>query len=287
MESPGEYLRREREQRGISLASIFEATRVPRNCLEALERDDYETLPHPTFVKGYIKSYCRHLGLDETDAVLRYELYLRESSERPQRNEHSLSIVKAETSSSLSGNSRNIYILIGVGLLMIVLFYMVSPGGGGRATAPEPVAAASDDATAGRDAAAKAEAVPETEKKAAQPARPGPVAAEEAVRKTARPGHRLTARATEEVWIQVSVDGDEPVDVLLKEGEAAAWEAEDGFSLVVGNAGGVSLTLDGEDLGPLGKSGHVAHLDLGGKAVAGPGMPVTGRDVETGTTIKP
>ena len=82
MESPGEYLKRERELRGTSLAAVYEAIRVPKKYLNALEADEYDALPHPTFVKGFIKSYCRHLGLDETEAVLKYEMYIRERAER-------------------------------------------------------------------------------------------------------------------------------------------------------------------------------------------------------------
>src|SRR5574340_341513 len=93
MESPGEYLKRERELRRASLTSLFEATRIPLKYLEAIEADDYESLPHPTFVRGFIKSYCKYLGLDETDAVLRYELYMKERSDKapePPRPAHTI-----------------------------------------------------------------------------------------------------------------------------------------------------------------------------------------------------
>lgn len=76
MESPGEHLKREREHRGVSLQKIFESTRVPMKYLEAIEADRIEGLPHPAFVKGFIRSYCKVLGLDENDAVLRYEVWL-------------------------------------------------------------------------------------------------------------------------------------------------------------------------------------------------------------------
>src|SRR3972149_10588943 len=76
MESPGEHLKREREHRGVSLQKICESTRVPMKYLEAIEADRVEGLPQPAFVKGYIRNYCKVLGLDENDAVLRYEVWL-------------------------------------------------------------------------------------------------------------------------------------------------------------------------------------------------------------------
>jgi len=46
---------------------MHEAIRVPIKSLEALEADRYDSLPHPAFVKGYIKACCKELGLDEND----------------------------------------------------------------------------------------------------------------------------------------------------------------------------------------------------------------------------
>jgi len=76
MESPGEHLKREREHRGVTLQMIFESTRVPMKYLEAIEADSVEGLPHPAFVKGFIRNYCKVLGIDDNDAVLRYEVWL-------------------------------------------------------------------------------------------------------------------------------------------------------------------------------------------------------------------
>lgn len=141
MESPGEYLKRERELRKVSLAAIFEATRVPMKCLEAIEADDYDQLPHPTFVKGFIKSYCKVLGLDETDAVLRYEIYLKERATQPEEGKpmpinkkKTVTISKPvqrpsahEAERQENNNKRNVFILLGVGVALIVLFYLASP----------------------------------------------------------------------------------------------------------------------------------------------------------------
>jgi transcriptional regulator with XRE-family HTH domain len=72
-DSLGNWLRRERLMREISLAEIAEVTRVPRASLEAIEADDYQRLPAPTFVKGFLRAYAGHIGLDPDDVLLRYE----------------------------------------------------------------------------------------------------------------------------------------------------------------------------------------------------------------------
>jgi cytoskeletal protein RodZ len=81
MDCPGEYLKRERKLREVSLDDISREIKVPVKLLRALEADDYSSLPHATFVKGFITAYCKSLGVDENDALLRYELYLQEIAE--------------------------------------------------------------------------------------------------------------------------------------------------------------------------------------------------------------
>jgi len=76
METFGEYLKRERTLRQINLKEISAATRINLNILKKIEADDFESLPSPTFVKGFIKAYAKYVGLRTQDAILRYEAYL-------------------------------------------------------------------------------------------------------------------------------------------------------------------------------------------------------------------
>ena len=68
----GESLREEREQRGVTLEAISEATKVSVRHLAALERDQDRDLPGGVFNRGFVQSYCRYLGLDEAAWVERY-----------------------------------------------------------------------------------------------------------------------------------------------------------------------------------------------------------------------
>ncbi|MGH8007480.1 MAG: RodZ domain-containing protein [Candidatus Binatia bacterium] len=70
--------------------------------------------------------------------------------------------------------------------------------------------------------------------------------------------HLLKVRAKEKTWLRVSIDGQQPPkDVLLEPGQETEWSAQQGFVLTLGNAGGIHITLDGEDLPPPGKPGQV------------------------------
>src|SRR5690606_23630718 len=63
MESIGQHLRRERELRQVSLEELAQTTRIPIKMLVHLEADRFDELPGEVFVRGFIKSYARAIGL--------------------------------------------------------------------------------------------------------------------------------------------------------------------------------------------------------------------------------
>jgi cytoskeleton protein RodZ len=69
----GEELQRERERQGVSLEAVAEGTKVQLRYLEALEADQFASLPGGVFNKGFVRSYCRFLGLDEDQWLARYD----------------------------------------------------------------------------------------------------------------------------------------------------------------------------------------------------------------------
>ena len=71
-ESLGEKLKQAREDRGISISEVAEQTRIAAHYLEAIEQDDYRTLPGGIFNKGFVKSFAKYVGVDEQDALQDY-----------------------------------------------------------------------------------------------------------------------------------------------------------------------------------------------------------------------
>ena len=81
-DSLGEFLRRERELRNISLDDVAERTKISRRYLEAIEEGHYDRLPGEAFVRGFIRAYARSVGLDPEDTLLFYA-QAREAQEPP------------------------------------------------------------------------------------------------------------------------------------------------------------------------------------------------------------
>lgn len=73
-ETFGQYLKRERESRSVSLEELSRATRISRPLLEALEKDDFHSFTKPEFIPGFLKGYARHLGLNSEEVLKRYHI---------------------------------------------------------------------------------------------------------------------------------------------------------------------------------------------------------------------
>jgi cytoskeletal protein RodZ len=62
-------MRGAREQRGVSLRQIAEATKLSVSALEALERNDISRLPGGIFSRAFVRSYAAEIGIDPEQAV--------------------------------------------------------------------------------------------------------------------------------------------------------------------------------------------------------------------------
>lgn len=68
----GEQLRRARSAKGVSLEEAAAATRVHVSSLKALEENNPEALPAPTFTRGFVRIYAAYLDLDPDEALRRH-----------------------------------------------------------------------------------------------------------------------------------------------------------------------------------------------------------------------
>jgi transcriptional regulator with XRE-family HTH domain len=76
-ETLGKYLRQQRESKKISLREVAKSTKVREHILKAIEEDQYHLLPPTTYVKGFLLSYAKYLGLNPKDVLLSYKRSLK------------------------------------------------------------------------------------------------------------------------------------------------------------------------------------------------------------------
>src|SRR5919109_2371087 len=69
----GETLREARMRRRIDMAEVESATKIRAKYLRALESEEWELLPGPTFVKTFLRTYAEYLDLDARLLVEEYK----------------------------------------------------------------------------------------------------------------------------------------------------------------------------------------------------------------------
>jgi Helix-turn-helix domain/Domain of unknown function (DUF4115) len=204
----GEFLRRERELRHISLDDVAERTKISRRYLEAIEEERYDRLPGETFVRGFIRSYAQSVGLDPEDTLLIYN---------HSRMVHDVASPRTEPLSPdrRAWHERFLLWLLVAGVVVVGGVLVSAVGLLDRPNAlhwaPSPR--------------------PET----AQMLSPGAPLI-------------LTVIADSDTWLRVTIDERESQDLLLRAGQSTKWIGRERFVLSIGNARATHLRLNGREL---------------------------------------
>jgi cytoskeleton protein RodZ len=143
----GATLRTARMSARIDVSEIEAQTKIRAKYLRALENEEWDLLPGPTFVRSFLRTYAQALGLDAKALVEEYRL----NYERP--SEAALEpIVSTPSSSPTRGRvparpSRGYMALVGIICVVIVLlvYGLLSEGGGGSSNAPTSTTAQTHD----------------------------------------------------------------------------------------------------------------------------------------------
>jgi hypothetical protein len=77
MPTLGEKLKAGRERRGATTSQAAAATRIMVQHIEAMESNQFQRIPAPTYAKGFIRMYATYVGLDPAPLVREYtEVYM-------------------------------------------------------------------------------------------------------------------------------------------------------------------------------------------------------------------
>lgn len=141
--SPGGQLQKARKERNLEIAAVAQQLNLSPGVVRALEADDYRMLPNATFVKGYLRSYARVVGIAGDDLVRAYETLTGRN--KPVVVEP---VAPPRIRESSNGLKYAIIALLVAGLLGLVLWLM--PGEPERTETPkaivtDPAALASAD----------------------------------------------------------------------------------------------------------------------------------------------
>jgi cytoskeletal protein RodZ len=278
MGSFGDKLKREREMRGVTLDEISESTKIARRHLEALETEDFRSLPGGVFNKGFVRAYAHFIGIDEDEAVADYAAISHEAP--PPEDQFPLE-VHEKPNRELNPRKSQMPIMAAAAVLVVVMagafVWRKHHSHGGMLPAVAASSAdTSDHAQAGDEStvqnpqeAARSErkskvvrvkeSVVErrTEEKTESAARGAAN-----VEKSLSPEHSffVIIKAKEDAWISVVADGRRVSRGILRADKQRFVRAARQIVLTTGNAGGIDVYFNGKAMGAIGNESEARTL---------------------------
>jgi len=245
----GEILKKRREELGIDIREAADALKISPEYLASIENDIFDKLPVAVYTIGYIRCYAKYLNVDAEPIIINFVSHL--------------TTPKPSTIIPVSSSKRKVPLYF-YGILVLVIGFLtfavytytvknrtdVMTAEKIRPSVEEkiPVPAARP-----ADAVAPVTVPVETKTEESKITEPVPTAPD-------KKAHQVVITASDTVWLQIRFEDGKIDEVLLRSGGSKRWEFDGTAMLKIGNAGGVSLKFDGNDLGIPGNTGQVLNL---------------------------
>jgi len=240
MESSGAKLKNARLQKGLSLEDVHKKTKIHLNILKALEEDSLVNFS-PVYIKGFLKIYCKFLGIDPRDCIPSYK--------EPAAEITRLSGSKEKPVASLKLPRWNFFLFKGIhikpkviGLAALIIILLVGLFNLGRFISIK----------ASRRLPKRIEPSAIVSPFKPHPKLPVVRLQNLAVIKIIT----LDIYAKDNCFIQAKCDGRIIFQNILKKGRSESWQAKEKIELSLGNAGAVELEVNGKRISGLGRKGQ-------------------------------
>jgi cytoskeletal protein RodZ len=241
----GETLATQRREAGLTIKQVSMQTRIRETVIRGIEHDDFSMCGGNFYARGHIRSISGVIGIDPEPLVREYD----DAHGSPE----ALSAVTAfEPEIPVRFRERrapNWSAAMAIALVFVVIYGLVRVFGGDGTPAREARPAGSPGAQAAPSASPATEdhsvAVP-------------------------RKQVELRVKARRSSWLSVrDANGKQIFTGLVRPGDVKNWTTTKRIRILIGNGGGVKLTVNGKDIGAPGASGQVLRLSFG------PGEPDT------------
>ena len=244
MAALGERFRAAREARGLSLSDVAEQIRIRSVYLGAIEDENWGAIGAPVYARGFLRTYARFLGLDPEEIVAEFNGAAGSAPSPPAASSSYASV----TGSGSRNLSPLIWIASAIAVVLVAfVFYnaFTMRNGAVRTAGATPTVAAAETQTSSSPLVTEASS-------------PGssPFASASPSASPAAGGQTLELRLSAPSWVRVAVDGNVSMEGTFPAGTARVFHGKNAV-LVIGNAGGVDVIVDGKTLGKLGASGDV------------------------------
>ena len=262
MDALGKHLKKQREEKGITLQSIEQVTKINQAYLRALEKDQYHFLPAPIFTIGFLKQYAQCIGLDEEDVILRYRAALQA---RGELNQDQLA------ESSMNVRKRSLFIVAATIAFLILVWLFLYQGNGSKEERVRAVRIPGPTPEELKKEALRKELnITENPSLNNKPAGQrlssdnnisgDGVDIKSTVSSAKAPPVEVILQAIHETWVQVELDDKPPFPITMKTGERFVCQALEKIRLKIGSGNGVRIFYKGKAYEKLGGKADVVHI---------------------------
>jgi len=301
-ESFGSWLRKQRESNQASLEDVASVTKIQLSMLKKIEQDDYSGLPAPAFIRGFIVSFARHLGIDETEAVARFrqqlkvigldkDLYSQSVEKQEEVAKHAQQLASS-TSSTYRSASKGIdinktpvftikrIVIALVAVVVVIVFSVLFRLGTSQeesaveetsveaSIVEEPKQQQEEEVVATTNDRMN-ETKPDAKAKIAKPAAKAkeetPPPAPKVVEKKVNADayqFHLKLRGTDSSWVNVRADQGDSEGSILDKGQTQSFYANKRINIALSDAGSVEIYWNGKWYEPAGYRGDVKSVVL-------------------------
>lgn len=245
MASIGLELKRERELRGIPLQEIADSTKINIRFLRALEEDQLDILPEKFFTRGIIRTYAKYLGLDEENVLNLYLESLQKQQEYKRSQEDEIE-PDEETPDALSTKKKRLWLFFWVFLVILALFITITF-----------VLKKEKNLSPETQIPQAAQKIQKETSQVAQPESSAETTAIQEKREGSVDGLDLEIRVEQETWLEIYADQELQYSGVKPPGTTLQSRAAQEFLINLGNAGGITYTINGRKGKKLGELGAV------------------------------
>ena len=268
-------MKREREQRKITLDEIAVSTKIGTRFLAAIEEDRFDQLPGGIFNKGFVRAYARHLGMDENQAIADFVAATEPVLPEPVPPDAPVLAALAERVPEAKKKTRGdggmpwgifaiVLLVLACGFALWGFHSREKPA---RPSLEVPGQVKPDDSTLDdqKDApnGAGKSAVPAPAAATPQAVRPqvAPVTPESATATVADAGlFRVLIKVREDSWVAITADGKQIVQDTLAASAEQSVAAREQIVIKTGNVGALEISFNGKTLAPQGGYNQVRTL---------------------------
>ena len=278
----GRILEQKRKEKGLSLDEVEQATKIRKRYLDGLEREDYAVLPAGVYAQGFLKTYANYLGLD--GEALSRQL----KSRRKPRRERGINY-NAEPENGfeepliaptgLQGTEKRrfptsavVTLLVAVLVLAVVIGALYFVGRGVEASRsgddnPPPAQPAENppkqepEKVASKEEAKEAGA--QNNEAAGSKEDAGNTGVEDAQQSAPPDTLRVSIRVSDRPsWLLIRTDGTPVYEQVAEPGFSRTFEADRRLYIKGGDAGAVTMEINGQDAGTLGQPYNIGEQNF-------------------------